>query len=52
MPRDPYIREKYTREVKTAGRWRAIILNVFPRIDTKLLWKVGGTFSATTTNSR
>jgi hypothetical protein len=50
MPRDPYIREKYTREVKTA---RAVARDYFERfpIDTKPQWKVGGTCSATTTNS-
>jgi hypothetical protein len=46
MPRDPYIREKYTWEVKTARALaRNYFLNVFPRIDTKLQWRVGGTCS-------
>jgi hypothetical protein len=50
--KDPHIREKYTREVKTPVRWRAIFLNVSPRIDTKLQWKVGGICRAIITNLR
>jgi hypothetical protein len=52
MPRDPYVRDKFTREVKTARAWRAIILRASQKIYTRPPLKTGGTCSAIITNLR
>jgi len=50
MPRDPYVREKYTREVKTARAVARDYFERFPKDRYEPLWRVAGTCSATTTN--